>query len=114
MANTIADKLERLEQTKQKLYEALLQKSPAPFTRDPFSGYPEILRNFIVLRDWGEIYGRNLLLTMDYGSGSLNISNISTSGSEIIVTLTGSGGYSTPNGYGGGVDVSGQIVIPIL
>lgn len=51
---------------------------------------------------------------MDYGSGSLNISNISTSGSEIIVTLTGSGGYSTPNGYGGGVDVSGQIVIPFL
>lgn len=113
MAGTIADKLERLEQTKQELYEALLQKSIAPFTRDPFSGYPEIIQNLKVLRDPGEIYGRNLSLSITNGSGGFSISNISTSGAEIIVSLNGSGGYSGA-GYGGSVNVSGQIVIPFL
>lgn len=113
MANTIADKLERLEQTKQELYESLLQKSIAPFTLDPFSGYPEIIQNLKVLRNPAEISGRNLALNITNGSGGLNISNISTSGSEIIVILEGSGGYSGP-GYGGDVRVSGQIVIPFL
>lgn len=113
MANTIADKLERLEQTKQELYEALLQKSIAPFTRDPFSGYPEIIQNLKVLRNPAEISGRNLALNITNGSGGLNISQISTSGSEIIVVLDGSGGYSGP-GFGGEVRVSGQIVIPFL
>ena len=113
MANTIADKLERLEQTKQELYDALRQKSTAPFTRDPFSGYPEIIQNLKVLRNPAEISGRNLALNITNGSGGLNVSQIFTSGSEIIVILDGSGGYSGP-GYGGNVSVSGQIVIPIL
>lgn len=113
MANTIADKLARLEQTKLELYNALRQKSTASFSRDPFSVYPGILQNLKVLGNPAEISGRNLVLNITNGGGGLNISNISTSGSEIIVALNGSGGYSGP-GYGGSVSVSGQIVIPFL
>lgn len=113
MANTIFDKLARLEQTKQGLYDVLLRKGVAPSYDAAFSVYPGIFRDLKVLKGLDRISGRNLALNITNGSGGLNISNISTSGSEIIVTLDGSGGYSGP-GYGGSVNVSGEIVIPFL
>ena len=113
MANTIADKLERLEQTKQELYEALAQKGLPPSPNTAFSVYPSMLRSLMVVRDEKTIYGRGLSLSISDGSGGLSVANISTSGSNIVVALNGEGGYSGP-GYGGSVKVSGEIVIPIL
>ena len=114
MANTIADKLERLEQTKWDIYNALMQKSLSSLSADPFSAYPDIIRQLIVLRSGANgISGRNLSMHIDNGGGSLDVGNISTVGSEIVVTLYGVGSYNT-QGYGGSVNVSGEIVIPIL
>lgn len=114
MANTIADKLARLEQTKQELYDALMQKGAALPPDAAFSAYPSILRSLKVIRSQDAIYGRNLFLSVQNGSGGLDVSGVSISGSNIIVALNGSGGYGTPDGYSGSVNVSGEIVIPFL
>lgn len=114
MANTIADKLARLEQTKQELYDVILKKGVNLWPDVAFSAYPKTFGNLRVLEGLEKIYSRNLSADITNGSGRLLFASYFTGESELILEVEVTGSYNTPHGDYGDVRVSGEIVVPLL